>query len=400
MPRKMDSESSRANLSDRLHELALDGLDNHEAELFAIADSNFNEAVESFRHGRLQAALVMSRATIDAALFASRYPKGSPGERGEEKWVELKDQARMLGFDDREINDIRRVRMLGSLAVHSGSRYNEAMKELAGLPAKERQKLLAKNEMFTNAKMVGEQLEKTAKLLVEIRGRTVDGVGNGKKALVPGGMDENEENGIGLGTGILAGRWSATGASGPKCAEHIERLMERSRTLKIMSPEIDDYYSERLVKLAKEGRQISVLTTSWSEPVLKKTQKKGKSAGGGIAAIIIGAVTAFAGFWYVGVPLMVFGFWIMPSSSSTKIAVPENLGVETRQRLPRQVKLVLGDDEAIAFSGNLTYEATHSAGEQIEIMKDPRNLVRLAGKFNSIWSSDDTLSFERRGHRL
>ncbi|MCW6159689.1 MAG: hypothetical protein LVQ95_01205 [Candidatus Micrarchaeales archaeon] len=358
--------------ADRLKARALSA-EGGEAELFAMADSNFNEAIESYRHGRLQPALVMARSTLDAALFASRYPNGAQGVRGEDSWEELVDQASGLGFSGDEIREMKRIRLLGSHAVHAGSRYNRSMQELAGLGEDEKKRVLDNKQMFTNEKMALEALEKTADFLVEIRKRTMEA------------MKANGSMGIGSGIKMETG---VRGYGGKESHKYIDALLEKSAELKIIAPVIDEHYARKLAGLAN-GKSVSVITTPSSSAF--------RSGGGGALVLLAVVLLLFsifvtfvslAGWILMLVALLLFSAGLARHGSRPKSL--RNVNVKMLGSIPNNTKFIIGVNEAIAFSGDLTYASTHESTEQLEIVKGARNLVTIAARFNELWKREDT----------
>ena len=69
-------KEERERIADILLNLGLFGLARAatiESNVFSIANANYNQATECFRYEAYEATAVMARATIDAALYASKY---------------------------------------------------------------------------------------------------------------------------------------------------------------------------------------------------------------------------------------------------------------------------------------------------------------------------------------
>jgi hypothetical protein len=143
---------------------------------FATANKNYEEAVESYRYGMYWAAMVMARATIEAALFTSKYLSvdtitGYAGEGGGSMgghwnlvrkqrtvtfeplnitikidaqarlgaWKNLREEAKALGFSFKEINRMDRLRdRYGNFSAHNVELQMEENQRYANLPSDER----------------------------------------------------------------------------------------------------------------------------------------------------------------------------------------------------------------------------------------------------------------------
>ncbi len=173
---------ARGPKADHLLDIGLLGLNRHtlpfaiEPVVFGTANKNYEEAIESYRYGEYGAAMVMARATIDAALFASKYHSidnitGYTGEGGGSMgghwnlarkqrtvvfeplnitlkvdtkaglgiWKNLREEAKALGFSLKEVNRMDRIRdRYGNFSAHNAETQMEENQRYANLPEDER----------------------------------------------------------------------------------------------------------------------------------------------------------------------------------------------------------------------------------------------------------------------
>ena len=130
-----------------------------ESHVFITANKNYQQAVECFRYGLYEAAMVMARATIDAALYASKYhvidkiegyDKGmggnisghytSKGLRKEGSWAELKKEAEVLTVNVNMLKEAKEIRdSYSNFSVHNAARQMEETMAYAKLDEKHRE---------------------------------------------------------------------------------------------------------------------------------------------------------------------------------------------------------------------------------------------------------------------
>ena len=171
-----------------LKDLGLLGLNRHtlpfviESFAFGTANKNYEEAVECYRYGLYEASMVMARATIDAALFISKYliidqitgyDRGMGGGLGGHwnlkktkilrkecnikleslginvkidakmkrlgEWKELYEEAKTLNFSLKERGRIERIReRYGNFSAHNAEAQMEENQRYASLSEAER----------------------------------------------------------------------------------------------------------------------------------------------------------------------------------------------------------------------------------------------------------------------
>ena len=153
--------------ADEFIDVALKGLaaSEHAAEaaLFGVANRVFIEAADCLRHGCFEATMIMTRNTLDSALYASRYSKitsikvdyvdgkaiggtsefGSPLSVAEKRviWEDLEGELERLGFDEQEIVLVNKIRELGHFSAHIAEKQREALKEYVDMSEQEREKV-------------------------------------------------------------------------------------------------------------------------------------------------------------------------------------------------------------------------------------------------------------------
>ncbi len=183
----------RQLLADELLDIGLRGLNrvgvlpySLEAHVFAFANKSYEEAVEAFRYGLYFASMVMVRATIDAALYVSKYTVidkiegfdkrigGSISShincRKEQiKWKDLESEAKALGFNLKRIHELYRIRdRYGNLSAHNAERYTKDIIKYAGL-SEEQRKRVKPPKGFISERDAYHVLKRTGRFLAQIR---------------------------------------------------------------------------------------------------------------------------------------------------------------------------------------------------------------------------------------
>lgn len=184
---RLDERSKQA---DELLNLGLKGLNRVilpfvlEASVFHIANKNYQQAVECFRYGLFEAAMVMARATIDAALYESKYEqtteikgyqgaggtmsstKTAKGTRAEGMWNVLSEHAKEIGLSLDIVDEVRDD--YGNFAAHNAARSMEELHKYILLSEEER-KTAKPPKWFIKEEDAYLILEKTATILTSIR---------------------------------------------------------------------------------------------------------------------------------------------------------------------------------------------------------------------------------------
>lgn len=174
---------ARNVFADKLLDSGLKGLNDTEhvrpsieAFIFDAGNENYQQAVECFRHGLYDAAMVMARATLDAALYESKYTildkvtrdggiyshHTSKGLRGEGSWHILSAEARELGMNAKQETKLKVIwDEYGSFSAHNAQRRIEGMINAS--------KGLHRQIFATEESAAYEILKQTCELLVFIR---------------------------------------------------------------------------------------------------------------------------------------------------------------------------------------------------------------------------------------
>jgi hypothetical protein len=200
--------------ADELLDIGLKGLNKTgvlpfaiESFCFTTANKNYEEAVESYRYGLYEAAMVMVRATIDAALCASKYMRvdtisnfdrdmgGSLSghwikiiyEKEVElrqlgitvkvikqkrigSWHDLREEAETLGIAPDEIDELNRIRdRYGNFSAHNAIIQMEENHKYA-LLSEEQRRLVKKPKWFITESQAYYILRRTGQFLAHIRG--------------------------------------------------------------------------------------------------------------------------------------------------------------------------------------------------------------------------------------
>lgn len=157
-----------------------------ESHVFAVANKDYEQAVEAFRYGLYEAAMVMARATIDAALYSSKYTvidkisgfevdmgggisSHSTHKGGIVSWETLDKEARVLGLSLKKRRELYKIRdRYGNLAAHGAARHMTDAIRYTGLSEEQRKQVKAP-KWFIQERDAYQVLKRTARFLVYIR---------------------------------------------------------------------------------------------------------------------------------------------------------------------------------------------------------------------------------------
>ena len=183
----------RQKLANELLDIGLRGLNRSgvmpyalEAHVFGVANKDYEEAVEAYRYGLYEASMVMVRATIDAALYASKYTVvdkiegferrmgGSLGSHSSCRkrrieWEDLEPEAKSLGLNLKRRRELYRIRdRYGNLSAHNAARQMADTIKYASLSEEER-KRVKPPKWFIKESDAYQVLKRTGKYLAYIR---------------------------------------------------------------------------------------------------------------------------------------------------------------------------------------------------------------------------------------
>ncbi len=170
--------------------------------------------------------------------------------------------------------------------------------------------------------------------------------------------------------------------------KHVEKLIKKSRRVLIVSPYIDYYYADFILKHSR-GKKIYIISSSLEKSAERLIKK------GSFPSLSLLATTAFIisylllyelGIYYM--PLLIIGilsFFIFVFRISRR--KPRNIYLKIPKRFVHS-KFYIGEDTAISGSANLTYRGMHSNIEHIEIRKDPEYIKELEKEFWRLWKEE------------
>ena len=189
----MQNINYRNPRADELLDIGLKGLNRIsrmpyalEVHVFGVANKDYEEAVEAYRYGLYEASMVMVRATIDAALYASKYTvvhkiegfeRRTGGSLGSHnscrkrriKWKDLESEAKVLGLNLKRRQELYRIRdRYGNLSAHNAARQMADTIKYASL-SEEEQKRVKPPKWFIKESDAYQVLKRTGKYLAYIR---------------------------------------------------------------------------------------------------------------------------------------------------------------------------------------------------------------------------------------
>jgi phosphatidylserine/phosphatidylglycerophosphate/cardiolipin synthase-like enzyme len=163
----------------------------------------------------------------------------------------------------------------------------------------------------------------------------------------------------------------------------INELIGRKGEIMLVSPYIDRYYAEALLRKSR-GRKFYLISSSVEEDVL------GLLRGGSPLWIIA----------YLGLSMILLGLLLFVGATGAALLlslVPFAVGIIRGAgrgsgvilKVPKQfvhVKMYISEGMAITGSANLTYKGTHKNVEQINIIYNKSDIEKLKEQFWSMWN--------------
>ncbi|MCW1311583.1 MAG: hypothetical protein QXJ93_01915 [Candidatus Rehaiarchaeum fermentans] len=161
-------------------------------DFFWVANQLFLEAVECYREGYLEAAVILVRSALENAAYKIttrrpihaqgwlseacnlKYP--SKGRLKKYKWEDLSEGLKYIGFDESQIQKIHKIVEKGNFVAHLLNKYDQYVKEFYELKPEEQQK----EENWMKVKFgitkgeADEALEEGCTYMIEMRNKLFD----------------------------------------------------------------------------------------------------------------------------------------------------------------------------------------------------------------------------------
>lgn len=163
---------------------------------------------------------------------------------------------------------------------------------------------------------------------------------------------------------------------------YINELIDRKGEILMVSPYVDRYYAELIIKKAR-GRKIYLISSSIEADVMKMFNTSSRLwllAYIGLSIILLGLLL------FIGASGAVLSLFLVPLIIGfIKIPVRKS---EVVLKVPKQfvhVKMYISEGMAITGSANLTYKGTHKNVEQINITYNGVDIGKLKNQFWGMW---------------
>jgi phosphatidylserine/phosphatidylglycerophosphate/cardiolipin synthase-like enzyme len=172
---------------------------------------------------------------------------------------------------------------------------------------------------------------------------------------------------------------------GSESYRHVDRLLKDEREVLIVSPYIDDYYAEFLLRHSG-GKTFRILSSSMKESAAKKLRSS-RIPGALALNLIILIVNVM--FLYAGKLSSLFSA-ITFSLSLLYLASAFLSRNRIYIRTPKafiHAKMYVGNSAAIEGSANLTYPGMHRNIEQISMTKEGKRISEMKREFWRLWNA-------------
>ncbi|MEM0147191.1 MAG: phospholipase D-like domain-containing protein [Candidatus Micrarchaeaceae archaeon] len=163
----------------------------------------------------------------------------------------------------------------------------------------------------------------------------------------------------------------------------VEKIIKKSTVLRIISPYIDPYYAEFLIRHAK-GKRIRIISSSISKSAKAKLKRRSFSKFVAFVAFLL----VLNMFLAHGQPALAFISLIC--SLIYLLVYLEDY--ETKKgillKVPRRfvhAKVYIGDSAAVEGSANLTFMGMHKNIEQTRFIQNSEEVAILKNEFDKLW---------------
>jgi hypothetical protein len=172
---------------------------------------------------------------------------------------------------------------------------------------------------------------------------------------------------------------------GSESYKHVDRLLKDEREVLIVSPYIDDYYAEFLLRHS-DGKTFHILSSSMKESAARKLRS---SRLPGALAINLAVLLVNAMFLYAGRLFLLFSAITLSLSSlylASAILSRNRIYLKTPKGFIH-AKMYVGNSAAIEGSANLTYPGMHRNIEQISMTNEGKRISEMKREFWRLWNS-------------
>ncbi|MHB1830099.1 MAG: phospholipase D-like domain-containing protein [Candidatus Micrarchaeaceae archaeon] len=170
---------------------------------------------------------------------------------------------------------------------------------------------------------------------------------------------------------------------GSSAYKYVDDLISKKGDILIVSPYIDRYYAELILKKSK-GSRFYVISSSIEGRALEILGDKHSQLW------LIGYLALSAIMFWLAFSIGIRWPYLLISLVPLAIGAIKHLGRGSKMALkvPRKfvhAKMYISDGMAITGSANLTYSGTHKNSEHINIIYDEEEISRLKDQFWEIW---------------
>jgi phosphatidylserine/phosphatidylglycerophosphate/cardiolipin synthase-like enzyme len=167
--------------------------------------------------------------------------------------------------------------------------------------------------------------------------------------------------------------------------KHVDRLLKYEKNILIVSPYIDDYYANYIIRNSG-GKKVHIISSSIKQSAAKRlTENRMRSMA--MFAILIAAINI------VLLPLGIFALYFAISSIGVVSALFISSLFPKRMvylKIPKEfvhAKMYVGERTAIEGSANLTYNGMHKNIERISVTHNSGKISESKREFWKLWNS-------------
>ncbi len=167
---------------------------------------------------------------------------------------------------------------------------------------------------------------------------------------------------------------------------HIDRMLDTSRRMHIVSPYLDRYYAERIFRNASRS-EFYIISSSMDEGARHVLRRRGSLPTLAVYGLFSAALL------YAFIALGIYGYALLAPAIPLVIGMAKYRSSSSRSRrihlkVPDRfvhAKMYVSERQAVMGSANLTYKGMHSNVEAIEVTEEQDKVDKLLDQFWEMW---------------
>ncbi|MGI0141040.1 MAG: phospholipase D-like domain-containing protein [Candidatus Micrarchaeales archaeon] len=176
--------------------------------------------------------------------------------------------------------------------------------------------------------------------------------------------------------------------SGRDTYRYVERVILKGRKILIVSPYIDQYYANFILRNLR-GRSFNIVSSSMDKRA-QKLLTKGKFP---TDLLISSAILSIADAMLYYLEYSLYGLYLtilIVVMIAAVIYLASKKPTSIHLKVPKEfvhAKLYISENIAVHGSVNLTYKGLHKNVEHVEMVDDPDEIAKLERQFWDIWKA-------------